>query len=88
MATKKEKKVREIIDLDHDTLMDLWDNVNYKGDSHELNGETYTHVDKINTSDKSDGDSWEYKENQMGNILNLMFGMLVHIMDISLRISS
>ena len=26
MATKKEKKVREIIDLYHDTLMDLWDN--------------------------------------------------------------
>jgi hypothetical protein len=60
MATKKEKKVREKIDLDHDTLMDLWDNVNYKGDSHELNGEKYTHVDKINTSDKSDGDSWDY----------------------------
>jgi hypothetical protein len=51
---------KEIINLDHDKLMELWDNVYYKGASHELNGETYTHITKITTSEYSDGDSWDY----------------------------
>ena len=54
------KKKREKIELDHDKLMDLWNGVYHKGNSTELDGETYTQVMKINTSDKSDGESWDY----------------------------
>ena len=40
--------------------LELWDGVYHIGSSHEMDGETYTSVDKINTSDKSDGPSWDY----------------------------
>lgn len=58
--SKKEKKIRQRIVLNHDTLLDLWNGVYHKGNDYVLNGETYTQIDKINTSDKSDGDSWDY----------------------------
>lgn len=53
-------KKREIVKLDDDTLMELWNGVYHKGNTHELNGESYTQVEEINTSDKSDGPSWDY----------------------------
>lgn len=54
------KKEREKIKLTHDELMDLWNGVYYKEDKYELRGGEYMQVAKINTSDKSDGPSWDY----------------------------
>ena len=51
---------REKIELSSDELMDLWDGVYYESREYELNGESYKQVKKINTSDKSDGPSWDY----------------------------
>lgn len=55
MNTDKEK-----VELTHDELMDLWNGVYFKDSIYELNGISYKQVDIINTSEKSDGDSWDY----------------------------
>ena len=53
-------KEREVVKSTQEDLLDLWNGVYNEGDSHELYGETYTHIQQINTSDKSDGPSWDY----------------------------
>ena len=40
--------------------MELWEGLYHKGNSYTVNDETYTHIDKINTSEYSDGPSWDY----------------------------
>lgn len=54
------KKEREKINLTSEELMDLWNGLFYKDSTHELNGIKYKHITTINTSDKSDGPSWDY----------------------------
>lgn len=51
---------REEIELTHDELMDLFDGIYFASDKYELKGEIYQQVDKVNTSDYSDGPSWDY----------------------------
>ena len=51
---------KEKIDLTLDELMELWNGVYHMGNTHELKGETYKQVKQINTSDMSDGPSWDY----------------------------
>jgi len=41
-------------------MSDLWNGVYYKDKVFEFEGDTYKQVDKINTSDYSDGDSHDY----------------------------
>ena len=53
-------KKRILIKMSSEQQLDLWDNVYYLGKSYEIDGETYTSIDKINTSDESDGPSWDY----------------------------
>lgn len=48
------------IEMDSETLMELWNGLYFEGSSTEINDETYTHITKINTSDYSDGPSWDY----------------------------
>ncbi len=55
------KKIkREKIELTQEELHDLWNGVYYKTNEYDLKGEIYKQVDKINTSDMSDGPSWDY----------------------------
>lgn len=51
---------REIIELTKEELFDLWNGVYWEGEWYKLKGESYTQVDKINTSHTSDGPSWDY----------------------------
>ena len=51
---------KEFIEMSSEKQLELWNGVYHIGSSHEMDGETYTSVDKINTSDKSDGPSWDY----------------------------
>jgi hypothetical protein len=53
-------KEREIVESTQEELLDLWNKIYWKGYSGELYSETYTHVDKIDTSRTSDGRSWDY----------------------------
>lgn len=48
------------IDLTSEELMDLWNGVYHKGNKHELKGETYQQVTRVNMSEFSDGPSWDY----------------------------
>lgn len=57
---KKQKINRILIPMTNEEQLELWNGIYWKDSSHEMNGETYTHVDKINTSDYSDGPSWDY----------------------------
>lgn len=54
------EKERILIELTEQEQLELWNAVYYMGKSHKINGETYTSVAKINTSDYSDGPSWDY----------------------------
>jgi hypothetical protein len=56
----KMNKEREVVESTQEDLLDLWDGVYNEGDSHELYGETYTYIKRINTSHLSDGPSWDY----------------------------
>lgn len=51
---------REIITLDLETIREFWNEVYHKNSSTELNGDIYTNVDKVNTSEFSDGESHDY----------------------------
>jgi len=51
---------REKIELSSDKLMDLWDGVYFDSNEYKLKGESYKQIKKINTSDLSDGPSWDY----------------------------
>ena len=56
-----ENKEREFIKMSSEEQLELWDEVYFIGSSYETeDGETYTSVDKINTSEYSDGPSWDY----------------------------
>ena len=57
---KTEKEERIFIEMSSEDQLELWDGVYYMGSSYEIGGETWTSVDKINTSDYSDGPSWDY----------------------------
>ena len=54
------KQERLLIEMSEEKQLELWDGVYYKGSSYEMDGETYTSVDIINTSEYSDGESWDY----------------------------
>ena len=54
------KQDRILIEMSSEDQLELWDGVYFMGKSYTINGETYTSVDKINTSDYSDGPSWDY----------------------------
>jgi hypothetical protein len=53
-------KEREIVESTQEELLDLWNGLYHKGSSDELYGETYTHIEEIDTSKYSDGPSWDY----------------------------
>lgn len=57
---KKQKKERILIQMSSEQQRDLWNGVYHMGNSYEVEGETYTSIEKINTSDYSDGPSWDY----------------------------
>lgn len=54
------KKERLLIEMSEEKQKELWNEVYFMGCSYEMDGETYTSVDKINTSQYSDGESWDY----------------------------
>jgi hypothetical protein len=60
MENKKEKIERIVIPMSGEKQLELWDGLYHKGTSYEMDGETYTNIERINTSDYSDGDSWDY----------------------------
>ena len=51
---------REIVKSTEKELLELWDNLYHEGNTAELYGETYKHIQKINMSEFSDGPSWDY----------------------------
>ena len=52
---------REFIEMSSEGQKELWNGVYHIGKSYETeDGETYTSIDKINTSEYSDGPSWDY----------------------------
>jgi len=51
---------REKISFSEEQMHELWNGVYWKDVAFEFEGDTYTQVDKINTSDMSDGDSHDY----------------------------
>lgn len=51
---------REIITLEYDEILDFWDSIYFENSQGEINGVTFTRMDKINTSEFSDGESFEY----------------------------
>lgn len=53
-------KEREVVKSTQEELLDLWNGLYHKGSSDELYGETYTHIEEIDTSRYSDGPSWDY----------------------------
>ena len=54
------KQERLLIEMSEEKQKELWNGVYFMGQSYEIDGETYTSVDKINTSEYSDGESWDY----------------------------
>ena len=58
MKNKNREKI--FIEMDSEDQLELWNGVYFMGSSYEIGGETWTSVDKINTSDYSDGPSWDY----------------------------
>lgn len=48
------------IHFDYDTILELRNRIYYENSSVTINNETYTRVEKINTSEFSDGESWDY----------------------------
>jgi len=54
------KQERIKIPMSSEDILELWNLLYFKNSTTEFNGETYTHIMQINTSDKSDGESWDY----------------------------
>ena len=54
------KQERVLIKMSGEKQLELWDGIYFKDSSYEMDGETYTHIDRINTSKYSDGESWDY----------------------------
>ena len=52
--------MKEKIDLTHEQLNDLWEVIYHKGNKYTLNDEIYEQIEKINTSEYSDGESFDY----------------------------
>ena len=57
---KTPQKEREKIYSTEEQLKEFWNDLYHEGSSAILNGESYKHIKTINTSDKSDGESWDY----------------------------
>lgn len=55
-----EKQERILIEMPPEQQQELWNGVYCIGNSYKIDNETYTSVDKINTSEFSDGESWDY----------------------------
>ena len=51
---------KAVIDFTQEQMHDLWNGVYWKNQIFEFEGDTYEQVDKINTSDYSDGESHDY----------------------------
>lgn len=51
---------REYIDFDDEIMRELWNGLYWEGSSVEIMGELYIRMDKINTSEFSDGESHDY----------------------------
>ena len=51
---------REKIELTKEEIINLWSGVYYDRNTYDFKGETYQQVKRINTSDYSDGESWDY----------------------------
>lgn len=60
MKSMKNAKVREKVIIGKDDLMDMWNGLYFKDSTYDFNGENYKHIMVVNTSDKSDGPSWDY----------------------------
>jgi hypothetical protein len=60
MSKLKNGLDRVTLDFDKETMFELWEGVYFEDSSVEINAETYTHIDVINTSDYSDGESHDY----------------------------
>lgn len=54
------ERERILIEMSNEKQLELWNNIYHEGNSYAIDGETYTHIEKINTSDFSDGPSWDY----------------------------
>lgn len=67
------KTKREIIELSYDRIQEFWDDLYFQNSTAELNGDTYTHIEKINQSEFSDGESWDFiiKRNSDGKFFKL-----------------
>jgi|GEM_PF-5061908 len=51
---------REIIKFSYEEIMDLWDGIYFENSTYILNNEKYKKIKNINTSEFSDGESYEY----------------------------
>ena len=51
---------KERIDSTQEELLRFWDDLYHPDSRARLGDETYKHIKKINTSDQSDGPSWDY----------------------------
>jgi hypothetical protein len=51
---------RETIDFNQEQMHELWNGVYWEDKEFEFEGDAYTQVDNINTSDSSDGESHDY----------------------------
>jgi len=54
------EKERILVPMSGEQQLELWNGLYHQGSSYTIDGETYTHIMRINTSDFSDGDSWDY----------------------------
>lgn len=54
------KTERLLIPMSGEQQLELWDGLYHTGSSYMINDETYTHITRINTSEYSDGPSWDY----------------------------
>ncbi len=57
---RKKKIEREKIEMSSIDILELWDKLYHIGDSTEVNGETFKTIHIENTSEFSDGESWDY----------------------------
>jgi hypothetical protein len=52
--------MKEKINLISEQLQDLWDGIYHKGNKYSMLGEEWEQITRINTSEFSDGESWDY----------------------------
>lgn len=54
------KQERLLIEMSGEKQKELWNGVYFMGSSYEMDGETYTSVDRIKATEYLDGESWYY----------------------------